>query len=94
MIIIKEDHWCPNCRVMQTDWRVLDTTAKSTLRRGDSWPDTDTPLALYDKCDGCGKDVHGQAMIAKEVKTENVEGVEKTSERIVLTGVRELGFAD
>lgn len=86
MITLKIDHWCPRCRVMQEDWRLLDTKDGNgrILRRGDVW-ETLLPTKTYDKCEECQTEIHGEVLVGQKKQEDPT---------IYLLGVRELGFAN
>ena len=63
MIKIKQDHWCQNCRVMQTEWTVLGTTGNNRLLPADPWPINEPVRSVaHDKCDACNEEVSGQVI--------------------------------
>lgn len=79
MNTIKLTHWCPRCRISQENWRVPNTTTKTVFRRGDVW-ESDL-VDVYDKCEGCGTDIHGRIHVA----------VDDDGKRTI-RAVEELGF--
>lgn len=61
---IIQDHWCPNCRVMQTEWRIPTAMTKRTMRPGDAWPNTEPVIAdAVDICEACNTEIKGKVLI-------------------------------
>ena len=64
-MIIKQDHWCPNCRVMRTEWKVpASGLKKKRMLPGDPWPKIE-PICVeaVDMCNDCGTQLKGRIVI-------------------------------
>ena len=80
-MIIKQDHWCPKCRIMQIDWRVpASGLKKKIIRPGDPWPPLE-PIhtEAVDVCKACGEKIKGRIVlkINEHGEPEKIYGVKE-----------------
>ena len=64
-MIIIQPHWCPRCRIMQTEWKVPQSALKKKkIRPGDPWPKLEqVHTEAVDRCPDCGYSYKGQIKI-------------------------------